>query len=116
MAKNLPAKQETWVSSLGQEDSVEKEVAINSGILAWRIPWTEEPGGLSPWDNRVSHDLTHQAAAATLIDLKDRIYSRELSWHQKLPNCLPSHWQHGRILVPAYPHQHLVLSVFIFFF
>ena len=49
MAKNLPAKQETWVSSLGQEDSVEKEVAINSGILAWRIPWTEEPGGLSPW-------------------------------------------------------------------
>ena len=44
--KNLPAMQETWVQSLGREDPLEKEMAIHSSILAWRIPWTEEPGWL----------------------------------------------------------------------
>ena len=44
--KNLPAMQETWVQSLGQEDPLEKGMATHSSILAWRIPWTEEPGGL----------------------------------------------------------------------
>ena len=44
--KNLPAVQEMWVGSLGQEDSLEKEMATHSSILAWRIPWTEELGGL----------------------------------------------------------------------
>ena len=44
--KNLPAKQVTWVQSLGQEDPLEKEVATYSSIFAWTIPWTEEPGGL----------------------------------------------------------------------
>ena len=40
---NLPAIQETWVQSLGREDPLEKEIATHSSILAWRIPWTEEP-------------------------------------------------------------------------
>ena len=44
--KNLPAMQETWVRSLGQEDPLEKETATHSRILIWEIPWTEEPGGL----------------------------------------------------------------------
>ena len=44
--KNLPAVQETWVQFLGQEDPLEKEMATHSSILAWEIPWTEEPGGL----------------------------------------------------------------------
>ena len=44
--KNLPLMQETQVCVLGQEDPLEKEMAIHSSILAWRIPWTEEPGGL----------------------------------------------------------------------
>ena len=44
--KRLPAMQETWVRSLGREDLLEKETATHSSILAWRIPWTEEPGGL----------------------------------------------------------------------
>ena len=44
--KRLPAMQETRVQSLGQEDLLEKEMATHSSILAWRIPWTEEPGGL----------------------------------------------------------------------
>ena len=46
MVKNLPVMQETWVRSLGQEDPLEKEMATHSSILAWRIPRTEEPGGL----------------------------------------------------------------------
>ena len=44
--KNSPAGQETWIRSLGQEDPLEEEMATHSSILAWRIPWTEEPGGL----------------------------------------------------------------------
>ena len=44
--KHLPAMQETWVRSLGREDPLEKEMATHSSVLAWRIPWTEEPGGL----------------------------------------------------------------------
>ena len=57
MVKNLPAKQETWVLSLGQDDPLEKGMATHSSILAWRIPWTEEPGGL-PFmgSQRVGHD------------------------------------------------------------
>jgi len=46
MVKNWPAMQETWVRSLAQEDRLEKEMAAHPSILAWRIPWTEEPGGL----------------------------------------------------------------------
>ena len=46
MVKNLPATQETWVQSLCWEDPLEKEMAPHSSILAWRIPWIEEPGGL----------------------------------------------------------------------
>ena len=44
--KHLPAMQETWVRSLGQEGPLEKEMATHSSILAWEIPWTGEPGGL----------------------------------------------------------------------
>ena len=55
--KNLPAMQETQVQSLGQEDPLEKEMAIHSSILAWRIPWTEEPGGLQSMGlQRVGYD------------------------------------------------------------
>ena len=46
--KHLPAMQETQVRSLGWEDPLEKEMATHPSILAWRIPWTEEPGGLQP--------------------------------------------------------------------
>ena len=57
MVKNLLAMQETQVRSLGQEDSLEEGTAIHSGILAWRIPWTEEPGGLQFMGSQtVRHD------------------------------------------------------------
>ena len=46
MVKNLPTVRETWVPSLGWEDPLEKEMATHSNILAWKIPWTEEPDGL----------------------------------------------------------------------
>ena len=56
MVKNLPMMQETWVQSLGWEDPLEKERGTHSRILAWRIPWTEEPGGLqSIGSQRVGH-------------------------------------------------------------
>ena len=58
MINNLPTIQETsWVQFLGWEDPLEKEMATNSNILAWRISWTEEPGGLqSMGSQRVGHD------------------------------------------------------------
>ena len=46
LVKNLPAVQETWIQSLGWEDPLEKEMVTHSSILAWKISWTEEPGGL----------------------------------------------------------------------
>ena len=55
--KNLPAVQETWAQSLDWEDLLEKGMAIHFSILAWRIPWTEEPGGLPSMGlQRVGHD------------------------------------------------------------
>ena len=57
IVKNLPAMQETWVKSLDQGDLLEKEMATHSWILAWRIPWTEKPGGLrSMGSQRGRHD------------------------------------------------------------
>ena len=57
MVKNPPVIQESWVQSLGQEDSLEKEMAIHSSILVWETPWTEELGGLqSMGSQRVGHN------------------------------------------------------------
>ena len=60
MVKNSPAMeetQETWVQPLGQEDLLEKGMAIHSSILAWKVPWAEEPGGLQSWGlQRTGHD------------------------------------------------------------
>ena len=56
-AENLPAMQKTWVQSLGREDLLEMEMAIYSSILAWKMPWTEEPNSLqSMGSQRVGHD------------------------------------------------------------
>ena len=58
MVKFLPAMWETWVRSLSWEDPLEKEMATHCSILAWKIPWTEEPGRLqSKGSQRVGHDL-----------------------------------------------------------
>ena len=60
--KNLPATQETQVQSLGHEDPLQKEMATHSGILAWKIPWTEKPDGLQSMESqrvRYTKQLTH---------------------------------------------------------
>ena len=58
MVKRLPAVQETRVRSLGWEDPLEKEMAIHSSTLAWKIPWTEEPGRLQPMGSQKESDTT----------------------------------------------------------
>ena len=55
MVKNLPSMQETRVQSLDREDLLKKKMATHSSILAWRIPWTEKPGGLQPTNGKVRH-------------------------------------------------------------
>ena len=70
---------ETWVQSLGQEDPPEKEMATHSSILAWRIPWTEEPGGLQSM-GRKELDMTerlHFKCVYTLVALIMKIESGE---------------------------------------
>ena len=63
--KNLPAMQENQVQSLGWEDLLNKEMATHSSILAWSMPWIEEPGGLSPW-GRKELDMTEVTEQGSL--------------------------------------------------
>ena len=67
MVRNLPAVQETWVQSLGQEDPFEKGMATHSSVLAWKTSWTEEPDdqGYSPWGCKVS-DMTEELTLSTV--------------------------------------------------
>ena len=68
--KRLPAMRETWVQSLGQGDPLEKGMATHSSILAWKIPWTEEPGRLqSMGSHRVGHDLVTKQQRMGHMDL-----------------------------------------------
>ena len=68
MVKSLPAVLETGVRSLGQEDPLEAGMAIHSSILAWRIPWTEEPGGLQYIRSQtVGHDWSDLACMHSVI-------------------------------------------------
>ena len=66
--KRLPAMQETWVLSLGQEDPLDKEMATHSSTLAWKIPWTEEPGRLqSMGSQRVGHNWATSLSLCTTL-------------------------------------------------
>ena len=80
VVKNLPAMHETWVQPLDWEDPLEKEMATHSSILAWRISWTEEPGGLySPWDHkRVVYDLVTKQEISSPTR-KNQLYSTDNS-------------------------------------
>ena len=90
--KNLPAIQETWVQSLGQEDALEKGMANHSGTLAWRIPWTEEPGRLQSWGCQES-DMTEQLLLPSVPRLSlprwewDWLPPGLSAWHT-LPLCI----------------------------
>jgi len=70
VVKNPPAKQETWIQSLGGEDLLVEEMATHSSILAWRIPWTEEPGRIQPMGSqRVGHDCVSNSFSHKIMML-----------------------------------------------
>ena len=81
MVKNLPAMQEIWVQSLGWGDPLEKEMTTHSGILAWRIPWAEEPGRLQSMGSLLSHSIVFLYLFALIAEegfLISSCYSLEL--------------------------------------
>ena len=99
MGKNLPAMQKTQVWSLGWEDPLEKEMATHSHILAWKIPWMEEPGGLqSMGSQRVAHDwatsfsLTIQAFVGKVMSLLLNMLSRCVIAFLPRSKCLLISW------------------------
>ena len=65
--KRLPAMRETWVQSLGWDDPLEKEMATCSSILAWRIPWTEEPGGLQSMGPLLHTQIFNNSTTTTSV-------------------------------------------------
>ena len=86
MVKNLPAMQETCVRSLGWEDPLEKGMAIDSSILAWKVPWTEEPGGLqSLGSKKVEHESSVVSPTPGWGGEKQKSRHRAASWHKKVP-------------------------------
>ena len=91
--KRLPTMRETWVQSLGQEDPLEKEMATHSSILAWRIPWTEEPGGLYSPRGRKESDTTerlHFLSFSFLLGLLPFLFKNLLiyfKWRTITPQC-----------------------------
>ena len=78
--KNLPAMQETWVRSLGQEDPLEKGIATHTSIFAWRILWTEELVDYSPWSSKES-DMTERLGTHTYM-----VYSEKSIFLRKSGN------------------------------
>ena len=81
MVKNLLAMQETWVPSLGQEDPLEEGMATHASILAWRIPRTEEPGGLlSMGLRRVRHDRATNAFTSLLQTINRRQMNKQKNY------------------------------------
>ena len=87
LVKHLPAIQETWVRFLGWEESLEKEMATHYSTLAWRIPWTEEPGGLQSMGlQRARHDWatnthTHCWVSGTGLDAEDTEKKKKIGRH-----------------------------------
>ena len=90
--KSLPAMRETWDPSLGREDPQEKEMATHSSILAWRIPWMEEPGGLqSTGSQRVGHDRVTPPSLSFTMEHRVQLWRNAL-WKQddEMNRTIPS--------------------------
>ena len=125
MIKNLPGMQERQVQSLGREDPMEKDVATLSSILAWRIPWTEEPGGLqSIGSQRVGHSWSDLAGTAHILNIistgsQDKGFNETFTWFvstkswdsrvnlQITPTSLRTrrrHWRPTPVLLPRKSH------------
>ena len=92
--KNLPAMQETWVQSLDQEDPLEKEMAIHSSILAWRIPWTKEPGRL-------------QSMGSQELDMTERLNHHHSFSIFSYKECNQFDFSIGHLLMSMSAVQHL---------
>ena len=85
MIKNLPAMQQTYVRSLSWENPLEEGLAIHSSVLAWRIPWTEEHGGLqSLGSKRVEHESSLVSPTPRWGGEKQKSRHRTASWHKKV--------------------------------
>ena len=97
--KRLPAMRETRVQSLGREDSLEKEMATHSSILAWKIPWMEEPGGLqSTGSQRVGHDWATSLSLSLYFRIRGfQIYFRICSFvfFQIKSSCAKTIYSHN---------------------
>ena len=74
LVNNLPAMRETWVQSLGWEDSLEKEMATHYSIFAWRILWTEESGVLKSWSRKESDTTEATSTFTSIMSLDHQIY------------------------------------------
>ena len=101
MVKNLPAMQETWVWSLGQEDPLVEEMATHSRILTSRIPWTEEPGRYSPLGRKESG--TNEQLTPSLAFVICRLFNDDHSDQHKVEKCL------------LWSSAHFSVSFFVFF-
>ena len=90
MVKTLPATEETWVRSMGQEDPLKKGMVTQSSNLAWGVPWTEEPGklGCSPWVRKGS-DRTEQLTLSLFIHLVIEVSEYFRAKQQKLLSLKP---------------------------
>ena len=86
MVKTLPAVQETWVWSLGWDNPLEKELATHSRILAWRIPWTEEPGGLQSMGSQSQTRLSNQKF---YFFQREQLISTQMGWLELLRSISP---------------------------
>ena len=119
MVKRLPTMQETWVQSLGREDLLEKEMTTHSSTLAWKIPWTKEPGRLqSMGSQRVTHDWT---TSLSLLDIllishhhkKKGDYNNKIFWDTERERGRPHSQallQYIVITTPLYYPQLLLIS------
>ena len=110
MVKHLSTMWETWVRALGWEDPLEKEMAIHSRTIAWRIPWTEEPGRLqSTGLQRVGHDWTTSLTHSMNMFLCCSLNSSTLSW----PHCV--HKCSLGLLLYCCPENRVISTIFIDF-
>ena len=102
MVKNLPTMQEIWVQSLGWEDPLEEGMATHSSILAWRIPWTEEPGGLqSVGLQRVRHDWATKHSTTWLpFSISTFLYFKDYTKTKNYSDA-PGHKQLGSVVEPS---------------
>ena len=114
--KNLPALWKTWFWSLGQEDTLKEGMATHSSILAWRIPWTEEPGGLQFMDLQiVRYDwanftpLLHNLSISNPL-MKDRLWmwdeKREVIWQAKSSKLSCENWELTDLHLVEGKHSH----------